>query len=83
MISVHGNRVVSHVVFARLSLASLQNADCDMKPLIAHARQLTSIAVREIAENVNNLYPESYLASLFKNRTKCEAVVRAMNKNPA
>ncbi len=74
MILVHGNRLIAHQVFQLFDLRSFNKPDVDMTPLIESAEALTTRVAGEVPPMVDKLYPESYLASLFKNLTKCKAI---------
>jgi hypothetical protein len=78
MLPVHGNRFLAHEVFQRLDLKGAAGADPAI--LVEAAKKLAASAVRQTLPPLNASYPESYLASLFKNRSKCGVVDRLLAK---
>jgi hypothetical protein len=74
MFAVHGNRLIAHEVFKRLPLANLDRPGLDIGALQEEAKALTSTAIRHVVSAANAVYPDSYLASLFKNLNKCRDI---------
>ncbi len=74
MVPVHGNRLVAHLTFRFLDLSALNQAEFDISPLMSRAQIATTLASLLVCQVVNTRYPDSYLASLFKNRSKCEKI---------
>jgi hypothetical protein len=72
MFTVHANRLIAHLVFNRLpsemkiSHVELNNSDT------VHIAQLTDSTLNQLITIANELYPDAYLASLFKNPGKCK-----------
>lgn len=71
-IAVHGNRFLVYLIYRSLvsegandALANISDADIQ-----ARTRRMTDAVSTSIA----NLYPDSYLASLFKNQAKCQNI---------
>ncbi len=85
-IAVHGNRIVSALVFSEISGENLKDTSFDftailkesfLKPLVI--KQLTGLIVC-----VDKDYPNAIIPTLFKNLKKCEALmnkVQALTKN--
>jgi hypothetical protein len=74
LLAVHGNRFLAHIAFQRLrSLPAPANAvlDADFLQKIDEA---TDEAYAKTLEALNKLYPEAYLANLFKNLVRCKQV---------
>jgi AIPR protein len=74
LLSVHGNRFVTHVL-----LSCLPNGfPIKHQPLSSEeakaVQELTVKVFDEILLSLDELYPDAYLASLFKNATKCQAL---------
>jgi hypothetical protein len=72
---INGNRLIAHVVFNSIELSNVGSENFDayeIDDLISHAVEL---AARKISEIVNQEYPDSYLAVLFKNSSKCKDIV--------
>jgi hypothetical protein len=72
MFAVHGNRFIAHEVFKRLSKGEIENAD--IETLKGEANTLTENLLDAIIAKTNVLFPDSYLAMLFKNQNKCRAL---------
>lgn len=73
LLLTHGNRVILHFVYAKLD-KKIYSDDFDVNEVNLFFDSLVSI----IEEIIDNLYPDSYLASLFKNLTKCRALSKAV-----
>jgi hypothetical protein len=76
MVPVHGNRILAHLVYRRLDLKNLNNAEFDIEPIIKTVGDPTMVVTLAACEVINNEYSDSYLASLFKNQTKCLSLVQ-------
>jgi len=74
MLCVHGNRFLARQVFQRLSLESLDNPKTDIQPIINQVTEITTNVIELTASAVNEKYPDSYLANLFRNITKCQEI---------
>lgn len=72
MFAVHGNRFIAHEVFKRLPKGEIENAD--IETLKGKANTLTENLLDAIIAKTNVLFPDSYLAMLFKNQNKCRAL---------
>lgn len=79
---IHGNRFVAHSVFQRLPSA-LVNGSIPLPATIDQdiTRIVDSVYV-SLSTQANALYPDSYLAQLFKNQKKLAAISKAMAANP-
>ena len=75
--SVHGNRFVAHQVFRRLLPAVVAGSS----PMISSdtIKDITGSLVGDIALAANDIHPGAYLAQLFKNHKKLQAVDAAIN----
>ncbi|MEZ4427415.1 MAG: AIPR family protein [Nannocystaceae bacterium] len=72
LLSIHGNRFLTHVV-AKCLMGRLQ-ASNDLElgiELRAHAAIALQEAYKQSLVELESSFPGSYLASLFKNQTKC------------
>jgi hypothetical protein len=72
---VNGNRLIAHIVFNSIDLSMVGSEKFEINELediISHA---VEVACRKLTEAVNQEYPDSYLAVLFKNATKCKELV--------
>ena len=75
---IHGNRLMAHMVFQRLS-AALVNGSATLPPNIAEniEENVEGIYV-DLLMQANTMYPQAYLATLFKNQTKVLAIAKAI-----
>jgi hypothetical protein len=80
MFPVHGNRFIAHWVYKHLSLDGLDEPDADISDVIQQARQNTSATTECLIRAIDELFPDSYLASLFKNAKKCRQLNDRMEK---
>ncbi len=74
--AVHGNRMLLHLVFRELSpkLFDDHNVTSEMQKIPV----LTSKFLDKIAEGISQYSPPSYIGNVFKNITKCKAIVQAI-----
>lgn len=74
LLAVHGNRFITHLVFGRLQ-QKLDDQEVRVSDEFkGQAKKQTRQTYKELAEIVDDSYPDSYLASLFKNGTKCQDI---------
>ncbi|WP_241191739.1 AIPR family protein [Streptomyces sp. ADI97-07] len=74
-IATHGNRVILQLVFNQLNLAQVSNPNYDWELDLARVHSVTGAVLEALIAAVENQYPTSYLAPLFKNTTKCRDLV--------
>jgi hypothetical protein len=74
-IGVHGNRLIAHLVFLALPPGVLDNPETDMNDLLKLVPDLVAEKYVRLSEVVEEKYPANYLASLFKNATRCKILV--------
>ncbi|BAY08192.1 AIPR family protein [Calothrix sp. NIES-2098] len=74
MLSVHGNRFLARQVFKHLPLESLDNPKTDIQAIINQVEAITTKVIELTTSAVNEHYPDSYLANLFRNITKCQEI---------
>jgi hypothetical protein len=67
--AVHGNRLIAHVVFAKLDLAGIEDHTADWAPTLAQAAESTA-RVLHAMKDIGEAEYGGYTASLFKNATK-------------
>jgi hypothetical protein len=75
LIGVHGNRLIAHVAFQLMDAAALRGTDAAFDELLAEVPKLTRKAYTEIVKVVARDFPDNYLASLFKNASRCKQIV--------
>jgi hypothetical protein len=75
-VGVHGNRLILHTVLRSLPIeAFLEGHD---PPDLDQARALTKSAFESMCSKIDRDYEGNYLASLFKNQTRCKDVASAV-----
>lgn len=74
LLAIHGNRFIAHLVFS-LSGNELDEQDLELTDEYKKRieKQTREVYVK-LTNTVNDLYPDSYLASLFKNGRKCQLI---------
>jgi hypothetical protein len=72
-VAVHGNRLVAHAVFRSLPAEALETGE--LPPILDQIPGLTRRALKAIQEIVERDYSSNYLASLFKNASRCRDVI--------
>lgn len=73
--AVHGNRLVAHVVFAKLGSAEIDDPAASWGLVLAQVPDLTAKALHTMTKNGEAEYG-GYTASLFKNATKTEDLAK-------
>ena len=74
MLRTHGNRFLARQVFRSLDLSNLDDPRKDVQEILALVPDKTATAITATTQAINEKYPESYLANLFKNLSKCKDV---------
>lgn len=74
LLAIHGNRFIAHLVFSSLG-EELDQQELELPHQYKkQIRDQTRETYAKLTEVVNDLYPDSYLASLFKNGKKCQRI---------
>ena len=74
LLAIHGNRFIAHLVFCS-SKNELDEQDLELSDTYRkRIENLTQEVYTKLTKAVNDLYPDSYLASLFKNGRRCQAI---------
>ncbi|WDH79244.1 AIPR family protein [Microbacterium esteraromaticum] len=71
LVAVHGNRLIAHVVYSQLDPCWPTIEEDSFAASVDSAKALTSSIYKELVALVDSKYEGNYLASLFKNATKC------------
>jgi hypothetical protein len=79
MIAIHGNRLILHRVFMDSSIRSFRRSDIDIDSMKASVGSATERAFLSLCGHLESKYPNAYLASLFKNQSKCREVDRSIS----
>lgn len=75
---IHGNRSMAHMVFQRLPPA-LVNGSASLPPDIeADIEKHVDEVYSDLIAHANTMYPQAYLATLFKNQTKISEITKAI-----
>ena len=74
--AIHGNRVLLHLVFRKLSPNIFEASDITAE--MQKIPTLTANFLDKIAEEITKYSPPSYVGNVFKNITKCKAIVAAI-----
>lgn len=79
---VHGNRYIAHLVFQRLSTAHVSGTTALPSDLGATICAYVDRVYDELTIRANALYPQAYLAQLFKNQKKLTDITNALVLDP-
>ena len=81
LLPTHANRFVAHMTFRRLAAIGMDapngHSITDTKAKIP---TIVRDTLTELAVATNSLYPNSYLAAMFKNVQKCKALAAELTK---
>jgi len=81
MFAVHGNRLVEWLVFQKMKDGGPIADDPASPDTRAFVEKATMDALDEVTATANSIYgTDVYLASLFKNLTKCRAIVKQIRQ---
>lgn len=79
LLLTHGNRFLARQVFRHMVLSNLDDPSKDVQDILVLVPEKTTIAINATANAINEKYPDSYLANLFKNITKCKDIENSVN----
>jgi hypothetical protein len=82
LVAVHGNRFILHHVFRRLPLDKFDIRDFDFDQLLSSVPEMTKAILQSLIKSADELFPGSYLNSLFKNSEKCRLLSTEIQKQP-
>lgn len=74
-VTVHGNRLCLHLVFSRLDTSTIDSVDADWSEVLERVPAVTQSVITEMARQVEADFEGNYIASLFKNQTRCMELV--------
>jgi hypothetical protein len=72
--AVHGNRLITRLVFEALGHAAINDPQLDLNTTLARIPGLVAGLLGKVAAIVTADYPQNYPASIFKNATKCRDI---------
>ncbi len=81
MLPIHGNRFIARQVFQNISLNGIDDPGKDIEKIRKQAVEITPYAADITLQAVEALYPDSYLANLFKNMGKCQNLENWIKQN--
>ncbi|MBF4633473.1 AIPR family protein [Agreia pratensis] len=75
LIGIHGNRIIAHLAFQVFGPATLAADETKFKAELQGLPDLVSRVYSATVDVIARDFPENYLASLFKNATRCREIV--------
>ena len=78
LIAVHGNRLILHLVFRKLSANVFESENEDFAKELAAVEGIARGVLQKISAEYTKSYSSSYPANLFKNLTKCKAIAASI-----
>jgi hypothetical protein len=76
---IHGNRFIEYLVFNNLNINQIDETNFEIP--INQVKTITQKVIAEMIKVTDSLYPDSYLAYLFKHQAKCNEVAERINQN--
>jgi hypothetical protein len=76
---IHGNRYIGHMVFQKLPAAVVNAGSTLPADIEAIVRTYVDEIYEELITKANTLYPQAYLAQLFKNQKKLTEITSAIS----
>jgi AIPR protein len=77
-IAIHLNRIILHLVFQDSAVQSLRHDNSDEKTCLHSVRESAKRIFARVADYIEKVHPEDYLASLCKNLSKCEQLANVL-----
>jgi len=82
LVAVHGNRFIAHCVLQSLGSAEeFTRGVIDNDGLQRRIQAIVDELIPSVTLAMNELYADSYPANIFKNATKCRAILDQMDSN--
>jgi hypothetical protein len=76
---IHGNRYIAHAVFQRLA-PRLSGSAVLPQDIEVTVKDAVNVVLSNLIAKANELYPQAYLAQLFKNQKKLLDITKAIKK---
>ena len=73
--SIHGNRLIAHIIFTRLDLSGIETPSADWGPVVDEARAMT-LPTLQVVKDLGESEYGGYTAMLFKNATKTDRLTK-------
>lgn len=81
LVTVHGNRFIAHCVLQQLKTANdFSTVVIDKDKLQERVRPIAEKLILSLTDAMNDLYSDSYPANIFKNITKCRAMLERIKQ---
>jgi AIPR protein len=81
MLCVHGNRFLARQVFRKLLAFDLDDPRQNIQGILSLIEEYTISMIDLTANAIAIKYPDSYLANLFRNKTKCHDIEDFFSEN--
>ena len=80
LVAVHGNRFLSYCVLQSMKTTpEFEKSILDIVQIAQEVENHVDTYFPKAVTCMNTLYPESYPANIFKNTTKCKAILEQVN----
>jgi hypothetical protein len=79
-VAVHGNRFILHRVFMDPSMRNYRDPKVSENDIVIAAESATYSVFKDLAILIYTIYPNDYLANLFKNANKNKTLDDVMSK---
>ena len=84
LVAIHGNRFIAYCVLQRLgNEEDFSRSVIPTDELHRRTKGIVDELISPVTASVNELFAESYPANIFKNATKCKAILDQMNSHQA
>lgn len=74
LVAVHGNRFITHLIFKEFDEAFFEMFDINNSVSVSKLKIRVKESYNYTCDLINQLYPDSYVANIFKNQTKCAEI---------
>ncbi|XYX72195.1 hypothetical protein ACAD36_00149 [Clavibacter nebraskensis] len=78
LIGIHGNRLLAHITFQLLSRNALSGTVSAFQEGLTSIPRHVERAYEATVDVIAGQYPDNYLASLFKNTSRCRVIVESV-----
>jgi AIPR protein len=81
-IATHGNRVIATLVFSDLPVTRFKDSTFDLEKVAdeAHVTAMVDKSLAALSAEVQKLFPNAIIPTLFKNQKKCEILYERVRK---
>lgn len=78
LIGVHGNRLIAHLAYQVIGPAVMSGGEPQFRSALDALPQAVNEIYDKVVDVVMNDFPDNYLASLFKNASRCREIAEAV-----